>query len=303
MPRYTRDQCPVCQKTGRWVLGPLDRTGAVIAPPENSAIVACRACGLVYVDPMPHWDADELGRLYGHDYFQPCNRFWEKQRADNNPRYRLRVIERSISTERRTALEIGAGVSAYMARLLVERGWQVDVQEPSRAFVERLRATDRRLTVLDQPFLTLPSTRKYALIYADSVLEHVPDPIAYFEKIAELLEPGGILYFVSPNEYSLENVVLTLRARLTGRGARMLCPYVGSHHLIGFTRRAVEFAGRRAGLDLVRFARQRDFEWYHVLRRGPRSPGRYAHALIAWVANAVGLGTNLEVVLRRARQA
>lgn len=136
-------------------------------------------------------------------------------------------------------------------------------------------------------------------IYADSVLEHVPDPNPYFDKISELLEPGELLYFVSPNEYSLGNVLVTLRNRSRSGNARMLCPYTGSYHLIGYSKRAVDLVGRRVGLRLVRFARERDFEWWHVLRRGPRSPGRYARAGAAFAANALGLGTNLEIAMRR----
>lgn len=299
MPSYTRDRCPICGSAEWRLLGSLDRRGAVLAPPADSAIVSCRACALVYVNPMPHWHEDEFARLYGSDYFPEVNPDWERIRAISIPRYRLGVIERLIRTPRRAALEIGSGVSAFMARLLADRGWQVDAQEPSAAFVERLRAADSRLQVLHQSFLDLPSTRTYSLIYADSVLEHVPDPLPYFDKIADLLEPGGLLYFVSPNEYSLDNILITLRNRLGSGHARMLCPYTGSYHLLGYSRRAVESVGRRTGLRLLRFSRERDFEWWHVLRRGPRSLGRYAHSAIALAANAVGLGTNLEVVMGR----
>lgn len=299
MPTYTRDRCPVCGSIERRVLGSLDRSDAVLPPPADSAIVSCRECALVYVDPMPHWQPDEFERLYGSDYFPDVNPDWQRRRSIDIPRYRLGVIERLIRTPRRAALEVGSGVSAFMARLLAERGWQVDAQEPSATFVQRLRAAEPRIRVLHQPFLDLPASRTYSLIYADSVLEHVPDPLPYFDKIAELLEPGGILYFVSPNEYSLDNILVTLRNRLGSGNARMLCPYTGSYHLLGYSRRAVEAVGRRTGLRLLRFARERDFEWWLVLRRGPRSLGRYAHSAIALAANAVGLGTNLEVVMGR----
>lgn len=299
MPSYTRDRCPICGSAEHRVLGSLDRTGAVLPPPADSAILSCRACALVYVNPMPHWQADEFDRLYGTEYFPNEGPAWVAKRATDIPEYRLRIIERLIRCESMTALEIGSGVSAFMARLLASRGWQVDAQEPSAAFVERLQAADPRINVLHQPFLSLRSPRRYSLVYADSVLEHVPEPIPYFERIAELLEPGGLLYFVSPNEYSFENILATLWNRFGSGNARMLCPYTGSYHLIGYSKRAVESVGRRVGLRLVRFARERDFEWWLVLRRGPRSLRRYAHAAVALAANAVGLGTNLEIVMRR----
>jgi SAM-dependent methyltransferase len=299
MPTYTRDRCPLCESVEHRVLGALDRNGAVLAPPADSAIVSCRACALVYVNPMPHWHADEFELLYGNGYFGNVDPAWEAKRSTEIPGYRLRIITRLIRCEGRTALEIGSGDSAFMARFLVSRGWQVDAQEPSAVFVKKLRTVDPRINVLDQPFLSLVPTRRYSLIYADSVLEHVPEPNPYFEKIAELLEPGGLLYFVSPNEYSLGNVLATLRNKFGNGNARMLCPYTGSYHLLGYSKRAVELVGQRVGLRLVRFARERDFEWWHVLRRDPRSPRRYAHSAAAFVANALGLGTNLEIAMRR----
>lgn len=300
MPVYTRDRCPICGSSDRRTLGSLNPAGAVLPPPADSAILACRACSLVYVNPMPHWQPDEFDRLYADGYFE-VNPAWEAIRAADIPQYRLRVIERLIGCDGRTALEIGSGVSAFMARHLADRGWHVDAQEPSAAFVETLRGIDPRINVLNEPFLSLPRTRAYALIYADSVLEHVADPNPYFEHISALLEPGGLLYFVSPNEYSLANLLGTLRNRIGSGHARMLCPYVGSYHLLGYSKRAVELAGRRVGLQLVRFARERDFVWWHVLQRRPRSARHYLHAAAAFAADALGFGMNLEIAMRRVR--
>ena len=299
MPTYTRDHCPICGSVKHRVLGDLDCTGAVLPPPADSAIRSCRACALVYVNPMPHWQPDEFELLYGTGYFPSVDPAWEAKRSTEIPGYRFRIIARLIRCEKRTAIEIGSGVSAFMARFLANMGWQVDAQEPSTAFVEQLRRSDARINVLHQPLLSLPSTRRYSLVYADSVLEHLPDPVPYFDKISELLEPGGLLYFVSPNEYSLGNVLATFRNRCGSGNARMLCPYTDSYHLIGYSKRAVEIVGRRTGLRLVRFAREGDFQWWHTLREGPRSPRRYAHSAAAFAANALGLGTNLEIAMRR----
>lgn len=299
MPTYTRDSCPLCGSVEHRVLGTLDRAGAVLPPPADSAILSCAACALVYVNPMPHWGADEFEFLYGNRYFGHVNRDWEAKRSTEIPAYRFQVISRLIRSDAKTALEIGSGVSAFMARFLADRGWQVDAQEPSAAFVEHLRKADSRINLLHQPFLSLPSTRRYSLVYADSVLEHMPEPAAYFKKISELLEPGGLLYFVSPNEYSLGNLLATLRNRLGSGNARMLCPYSSSYHLVGYSKRAADSIGRRVGLRLVRFARERDFEWWRALRRNPRSILRYIHAAAAFAADALGLGTNLEVAMRR----
>jgi len=117
-------------------------------------------------------------------------------------------------------------------------------------------------------------------------------------RAAMLARAGG--FDESFRRPSIEDIELGRRLRRAGSGnARMLCPYSPSYHLVGYSKRAANAIGRRVGLRLVRFARERDFEWWHVLRRNTRSRLRYVHAAAAFAANALGLGTNLEVAMRR----
>lgn len=246
---------------------------------------------------MPHWTDADLQVLYGDGYLPADSPAWNRRRANDIPLRRLRSIEKHLRTPGRSILEVGAGVHAFLARYAAPRGWEVTAQEPSRHFAAELRRRWPDVTVLGDSFLDLDVGRRWSVVYADSVLEHVPDPVPYFEKAGRLLEPGGVLYFVSPNERSLANRWTTWRRRRSTGVASELCPYVGSLHLIGFSRRAVEILARRSGLRLVRFTRRHDYAWLHELMWGA-GRRRWPRAAAWWLVDRVGLGTNLEVVLR-----
>jgi SAM-dependent methyltransferase len=298
MPTFTQGRCPLCAGERLHPVGRLDEAGSRIAPPPGSRIVSCAACDLLFVDPLPHWTADDFAALYGGDYFAPMPGWWHAVRAYTEPQRRFRNIAAHLATGERSVLEVGAGVYGFMARQLVRQGWRATAQEPALAFHERLRAADSRLTVTGTPFLELPAEPRYALVYADSVFEHVPNPGDYFAKARELLVPGGVLYLVSPNEHALVNRLLTLTRRLSDGTARMLCPYSESFHLVGYSPRSLAWAARAAGLELCRVVRRHDWRWLNEVR-GLTSPLRYPRAAARWVIDRAGLGHNLEAALRR----
>ena len=50
----------------------------------------------------------------------------------------------------------------------------------------------------------------YDVVHSSHVIEHVESPLAYMEKAYELVEPGGLNAFITPNTHTWE-------ARLFGR--------------------------------------------------------------------------------------
>jgi SAM-dependent methyltransferase len=298
MPTYTSGVCPLCGSARLRRLGALDPTGARLPPPPGSRIVSCGGCSLISVDPLPHWSDGDFAVLYGDDYFTPMPPWWYEVREQREPARRFAVVERHLRSGERTVLEVGAGVYGFMARHLAARGWTATAQEPAEAFHGKLRLADPRLGVVGTPFLELAHDQPYTLVFADSVFEHVANPLDYFRQAHDLLVPGGLLFFVSPNEHSLVNWLLTTRNLVTGGGARMLCPYRESYHLVGYTRRAVEWAAREVGLEPVYFARRHDYRWLHELQGGA-GPLRHLRAAARWAMDVAGLGFNLEAALRR----
>ena len=204
MTTYKKDECPVCGQTKYAVIGKIKDENPPVSIPEGSATVRCKNCRLIYVNPMPYWDDDDFTKLYNDEYFQHLKEDakWYNERKNVIPQKRFRRIEPKIKSDKRKLLEIGAGENAFMCRYLMSKGWDVTAQEPSSAFAEKLRKIDG---IKIDTAAVKDLEGEYSLIYADSVLEHVPNPVEYYLKLAELLAPGGVLYTISPNEYSTYN--------------------------------------------------------------------------------------------------
>ncbi|MEM3433088.1 MAG: class I SAM-dependent methyltransferase [Candidatus Methanomethyliaceae archaeon] len=82
----------------------------------------------------------------------------------------------------------------------------------------------------------------FDLVRMEHVLEHVSDPVGYFNKIRSLLKPGGRLVITIPS-------VESLSFQLAGCSWYALQP---GYHLFFFTASSLAHLARRTGLLLVR---------------------------------------------------
>lgn len=214
--------------------------------PENErGLVQCQNCGLVYVSPRP--DPNELYALYGESYFHNDDSgtvgYTNYLRDEFNIRKtfsrRLKRLECYVKPG--ISLDVGCAAGFYMAQAH-ERGWQVqglDVSHFAVGYVSERFGYDVRqgsLLELDYP------SNCYDLITMWDVIEHVPDPKAYMEKIADLLKPGGVFALATPD-------VDSLPARLTGK--RWVGYKLSEEHVYYFSLRTLKRMLNDAGLDVI----------------------------------------------------
>lgn len=301
MPSFSENTCPVCGSQHFLSIGP-SSLGDLPIEKRATSVVKCRDCDSYYANPMPHWTREDFEVLYGHDYFGggSAESSHEVEIRMQNVRFRFSQVLRHIRNDRKSVLEVGAGIQAYMAKYLLEKGWSsVTAQEPSSAISGILKRNTPKLEVITDDLLRLAS-RSYALVYADSVLEHTPAPLDYVRKIATLLEPGGVAYFVVPNEHSFFNFVITLANRVRGRSSvKYLCPYTDSYHLIGFSEKGIRKLAEQSGLELAMHFRKRDLSWARFTHMDWPLLIKYPSALVFSLADFLGYGCNQEFVLRK----
>jgi SAM-dependent methyltransferase len=129
-------------------------------------------------------------------------------------------------------LDVGAADGDFLD-LAAQRGWQVVGVEPFST-----RSLERGFTTvadLDDPALEPES---FDAVTAWSVFEHLHDPAAAFERVYELLKPGGRLVIHVPN----------LRSIMGRWSFREDVP----RHLYFFSAATLRAYGNRCGLSLVR---------------------------------------------------
>jgi ubiquinone/menaquinone biosynthesis C-methylase UbiE len=148
--------------------------------------------------------------------FDPTDKKYESYRAFN-----LKAVERGralvdwLRQEHALvgvrALDVGCG-SGGLAIALAEAGAVVDAIEPDptrfRWAQERIAGHGAAVTLSDAVAERLPySDNTFGLVTLDSVIEHVEDPGLVIKEAARVLQPGGIVYIVSPNKLSLFNIL------------------------------------------------------------------------------------------------
>jgi 2-polyprenyl-3-methyl-5-hydroxy-6-metoxy-1,4-benzoquinol methylase len=186
--------CPLCGATGStW------RGGSHKRCPEPD-------CGLIWLDPRPR--AEDLHQLYS-DYFTHRAPASARRRRLGRVAGRALVAVTGVGRERRELrlrllegrrpgrlLDIGCGDGRDLLPLR-ERGWEVEGQEIDPVAAERARSVHGIEVHLGRSEVL--GGRRYHAVTMTHVLEHDPDPVALLAAAFSLLEPGGVLFALTPN--------------------------------------------------------------------------------------------------------
>lgn len=228
-----RISCPLC--------GVADERERFIL--EELRVVACRRCGLEYINPQPPVEAVEA--RYDGSYFESANPLaWGYQdyaamRPSFEPGIRKKLsIMRRFAPPPGTLLDVGCAYGFFLD-LARHEGWSVSGVDLSAHAVARARrllaSADLRIGQLHEAGFPAAA---FDSITCWDVIEHTRDPVAFLRETARLLKPGGRLFLTVPN-------VGTRHARILGRYWEGFAKI--REHLFYFTPatadRALELAG------------------------------------------------------------
>ncbi len=164
-------------------------------PDEWFTINRCGRCGLGFVSPRP--SPSEMGGYYPTAFYHE----FDTDLAYHKRRYDIEAsfIERFATTEQpRRLLDIGCANGDF-PRVMRARGWDVEGVEVSRS-----STPIGDFPVYTRPFHEIPlSSATFDAVSAWAVLEHVHNPMVYFEKAAQVLKPRGVFVFLVTNFDSL----------------------------------------------------------------------------------------------------
>jgi 2-polyprenyl-3-methyl-5-hydroxy-6-metoxy-1,4-benzoquinol methylase len=194
----------------------------------------CEHCGLVFNSPRLADDA--LADLYRSNYYI-FDRPPDAEAARMVDCYR-RTVAHLPAEARGSLLEVGSA-KGYMLAILGRLGWRVTGVELSAAAAADARAIfglEVFTGTLEQ--FRHADSRRFNVVLAQDVLEHVPDPADFLAGLAASLAPGGWLIVDTPNVGYRH--VPSLGARW--RGFNPFHIYLFEQHTL---RRAVESAGLR----------------------------------------------------------
>lgn len=239
--------CPLCDAT--------------TARPERKvsgyALVRCRACRMVYVNPQ--FDtADLLEQYAARDNSRAMQKHYARvttaaRLAEYD--YMLAAIERHLPGRGRL-LEIGCGAGYLLARAR-DRGWQVtglDAAPWVTAAAAERGISDVRIGTLGEAGLAESS---FDVVVMAQVLEHVPRPREELLAVRRLLRDGGLFYANVPNYRTLPI--------LLGRDDFVLNAPMA--HVNYFTPTTLATLCRAAELTLLRTSSFGGLKWENLLGR------------------------------------
>ncbi|MFC1705296.1 class I SAM-dependent methyltransferase [Planctomycetota bacterium] len=179
--------------------------GSVLDVAKGFHVISCETCGFKHVVPLP--TEEELQGLYRHDYYASEKPLYLERHKEDlewwNLTYgdRYDTLEELLPAGRRRILDVGSGPGYFLLHGK-DRGWDVVGVEPSvQAYNHSVSLGLRVINAfLDKPQAeNLPT---FDAIHMSTVLEHLPDPAGMLRIADSLLDPGGLLCVVVPNDYS-----------------------------------------------------------------------------------------------------
>lgn len=225
---------------------------AKVVTPDSEVmrVLQCMQCGFYYTNPMPFWDDAALQTLYDVEYFGDESTWWHHVRTEVDPRRRLDAIAQEIEGATPKVLDIGCG-QGYVLEHALRRGWAVWGLEASKTWAHETAA---RLGVkvwaeaVEEADLPAESCD---VVFSDSVVEHLPEPITMMKLARHVLRPGGIAYLVTPNANAFVNHFRGLLFRLAGsQRSPYIEPLCSPYHVVGFTPDSLSVLADRAGFEV-----------------------------------------------------
>lgn len=257
--------CPICGAAYRpWIDQISDWEYEV---PWSSRLVICSGCGLIAQAPPIR--PDQIAGLYPPDYTahtaaSRSGSLYGRAKAWLNRRSAAAVARHVPASGR--LLEVGCGNGAFLATVAgVRPDVRLDGVDIVDLGIRGIPGFEFHLGQLEQIDL---GARRFDVIYASNLIEHVPDPRRFLERCAALLAPGGRLVGVTPDHLSLDR-------RLFGR---YWAGYHYPRHTFVFDHRNLRELLVRCGLVPERISGAYGF-WYLsianrlIRRHGPRPRG------------------------------
>ena len=220
-----------------------------------------------YLQVWPRPSPESLRALYEESFYEQDKSNYlsevERDRAFWDATWSMRrtLIEDALPASRRRLLDVGCS-GGFLLDHFQQHGWAGVGIEPSpmatrwarehfglEVFCGELLDYGSRVDASDVPgHLQLDgrsAPRPFDAIHSAQVLEHVLDPEACVERMAELLAPGGVIYVEVPNDFNVFQE--TARERLD-KPSWWVAP---SHHLNYFDYESLSGLLARHGLEEI----------------------------------------------------
>ncbi|MBN2001414.1 class I SAM-dependent methyltransferase [candidate division KSB1 bacterium] len=210
-----------------------DCHGDVLLTKEGHQIINCERCGYIHVFPL--YSEEELEIFYENVYAESTPSYLWHEKV-----YNIRKWKKNG-----TILDIGCWEGNQL-EFFQKDGWQCVGIELNKkaATIAASKGIEVYQISIRQFFDKFPQ-RKWDVINAAYILEHIPDPVGFLVRLKNNLEPKGIIIVELPNEFNPFQLAYIKEYKLL--------PYwiALPDHLNYFDKRGIENLLQRAGFEVI----------------------------------------------------
>ena len=176
------------------------RTGSVRDNPDID-ILECSNCGLVYLSSLEHIQGRHYEESGMHEDEAPDIDNWLKE-TEFDDRRRYNFVKEKISNK--DVLDFGCGIGGFLGMA------KKSARDVSGVELERVLQSsfqERELNVFSNLKEVQEKSKKYDIITAFHVIEHLKNPKEILKELSQLLTEGGEMIVEVPNS---DDALLTL---------------------------------------------------------------------------------------------
>jgi 2-polyprenyl-3-methyl-5-hydroxy-6-metoxy-1,4-benzoquinol methylase len=226
------------------------RPGTVRDNP-NIDVLECNDCGLVYLSSLNHIQERHYEESNMHDGDLDIEKWLEETQFDDERRYQF-VRERIVN---KTILDFGCGIGGFLnkAKQSASVADGIELEEALQSSFK-----ERKLNVFSSLDKAQKENKKYDVITAFHVVEHLQNPKDTLKELSIMLAPKGEMIIEVPNS---DDVLLTLYENEPFQNFTYW-----SQHLFLFNSKTMTALVEQAGLKL---------NWISHIQRYPLSNHLY----------------------------
>ena len=179
--------------------------GSILDSIGSFDVIECGPCGFKHIVPIP--TPKELEQIYRDEYYSREKPLYLAEHGEDlewwNVVYdeRYDMFESFVPSGGRRILDVGSGPGFFLKRGK-ERGWETVGIEPSRQAASHSRGLGLNIIEGFLEESLADSLGFFTVIHMHEVLEHIPQPEQLIQLAYRLLEPGGMLCVIVPNDYN-----------------------------------------------------------------------------------------------------
>lgn len=243
------EACPVCKS----------RECNVEFVKDNFIHKKCSICEFIFIDPRLNEKASfdfynsQVNEIYNETKFHEENYSISFDDTFNLNNYEL-IKEIILETKGKNFLEIGPGRGAVIKQANLDK-FNVYAVELNKLLIEKIKPYCTKL--FDEDIINIDFEGVlFDVIYFRDVMEHIPEPIPFLNKISSLLKPGGVLLIDTHNINSFINLITREYHTVI----------FGFEHPVHWSEKTLVKAGESVGLKHLKSEfTEIDFSIYNVL--------------------------------------